>query len=94
MTVSDVLATACVVDTALLTVRLNVFDDAAPFASVATTVKVVAACVAVGVPLISPVLVEKLIPVGSVPAAELSEFRSAKARGDVPPLAVTGVNAV
>ena len=94
MIVSDVLGTACVVDTALLTVRLNVFDENAPFASVATTVKVVAACVAVAVPLISPVVVEKLMPAGSVPAAVLSEFRNANAKGDVPPEAVTGVNAV
>ena len=94
MIVSDVVATACVVDTALLTVRLNVFEDVAPFASVATTVKVVAPCVAVGVPLISPVVAEKFMPAGSVPTTVLSEFRSANDTGVVPPLAVTGVNAV
>jgi hypothetical protein len=87
-------ATACVVDSALFTVRLNVCDDVAPFASVTRTVNVVAACVAVGVPLISPVVVEKLIPAGSVPAALLSAFPRANVYAVVPPLAVTGVNGV
>jgi hypothetical protein len=58
-------------------VRLNVCDDVAPFASVTSTVNVFAASVAVAVPLISPVVVEKLIPAGSASAAVLPAFRSA-----------------
>jgi hypothetical protein len=70
-----------------VTVRLNVFADVAPAASVTVTVNVVVASVVVGVPLTRPVLVLKLMLLGSVPPV------SVKAYGSVPPLAVTGVKA-
>ena len=81
-----VLGTACVVVSGLFTVSVNVFAEVAAAASVTVTVKTVAASAVVGVPLTAPVLVLKLIPVGSV--APLN----ANAYGSVPPLAVTGVN--
>jgi hypothetical protein len=80
-----VVGTACVVVSAGLTVSWNVFDEVAPTLSVTVTVNVVVASVAVGVPLTSPFVVLKLMPVGSVPP------ESANAYGTVPPLAVTGV---
>jgi hypothetical protein len=85
-TVPVVLGTACVVVSASFTVSVNVWDEFAAAASVTVTVKTVAASVVVGVPLTSPVLVLKLIPVGS--AAPLS----ANVYGSVPPAAATGVN--
>ena len=60
-----------------------VTDPVQELASVAVTVKVVPAPVlAVGVPLITPVLVEKDRPAGSVPLV------IAKVTGDAPPLCV------
>ncbi len=87
LTVPAVVATAWVVESATLTVSVNVFDEVALAASVTVTVNVVAASVAVGVPLTCPLPVLKLMPAGSVPPV------SANAYGVVPPLAVTGVNA-
>lgn len=86
-TVPVLLATACVVVSAALTVRLNVFDEVALAASVTVTVNVVVASATVGVPLTCPELVLKLIPVGRVPPLR------AKPYGVVPPVTVTGVNA-
>jgi hypothetical protein len=80
------LATACVVESAALTVSVNVFAEVAPATSVTVTVNVVAASIVAGVPLTMPVVVLTLIPVGNVPP------ESAKAYGVVPPLAVVGVN--
>jgi uncharacterized membrane protein HdeD (DUF308 family) len=51
--------------TGVLTVRLKLAVAVAPFVSVTVTVYVVAALVAVGVPEIAPLLVEKLSPAGS-----------------------------
>jgi hypothetical protein len=51
--------------TALFTVRLKVAVAVAPFESVNVTVWVVAALVVVGVPVIAPLVEEKLRPVGS-----------------------------
>jgi hypothetical protein len=86
-TVSVVLGTACVVASAVLTVRSKVLDETADAASVTVTVNVVAASVAVGVPEIVPVAAAKLIPLGSVPPL------STNAYGRDPPAAVTGVKA-
>jgi hypothetical protein len=83
-----VLGTACVVVSAALIVRLNVFDAVAPTASVIVIVRTVAPCTAVGVPLIAPVVVFSVRPAGSAPPAVI-----ANAYGVVPPEAVTGVNA-
>src|SRR4030042_1426121 len=85
-TVPVVLGTACEVVSASFTVSVNVFAEVADAASVTVTVKTVAASVVVGVPLTAPVLVLKLIPVGSVPPLH------AYVEGSVPPLAVPGVN--
>jgi hypothetical protein len=87
-TVRLLLATAWVTVSAPLTVRLNVLLEVAEAPSVTVTVNVVWASVAVGVPLICPVVVLKLIPAGGVPPLR------AKVYGVVPPLAVTGVNGV
>jgi hypothetical protein len=87
-TVSALLATACVTTRAPLTVRLKVAFPVAVAASVTVTVNTVVAKVAVGVPLIWPVVVLKFIPAGKVPPLK------AKAYGVVPPLAVTGVKGV
>ena len=62
--VRTVVATACVAVTELLTVRLKVLLAVAPLASVTVTVKLEAAWVAVGVPVIAPVVVLKLSPAG------------------------------
>jgi len=51
----------------LCTVRLKFADAVAPFASVTVTVYCVATIAAAGVPVIAPVDVLKLRPVGSVP---------------------------
>jgi hypothetical protein len=56
--------TVCVAVTALLIVRMKVFEAVAPFASVTVTVKVVAGSVTVGVPLIAPVVIDRLKPAG------------------------------
>jgi hypothetical protein len=81
-------AIACVVVSAELTVRLNVFDDAEPTASVAVTVNVVVARVPVGVPETAPVPVLNARPIPvSVAAGEM-----ANVTGEVPPVAVTGTN--
>ena len=88
-TVRVVLATACVVVNAGFTVRLKVLNDVCAVGvvwSVTVTVKVVAASVVDGVPLIRPLLVEKFKPVGSVPPG------SANVSVPAPPDAVTGVN--
>ncbi len=85
LTVPVLAAMACTVPRAELTVRVNVFDEVAPAASVTVTVNAVAGSVAIGVPLTSPLAVLKPIPAGSPPV-------SAKAYGAVPALAVTGVN--
>ena len=45
----------------------NVFDEVEPYESVITTVNVVDASAAVGVPVIAPVFVPKDMPAGSVP---------------------------
>jgi hypothetical protein len=90
-TVKVVLGTACVVVKAAFTVRPNVLDEVCAVGvvwSVTVTVKVVVARAVDGVPLICPVVVEKLRPVGRVPPD------SAKLRVPVPPAAVTGVNGV
>jgi hypothetical protein len=71
---------------AAVTVSVNVFADVAAAASVTVTVKTVAASGTVGVPLTAPVLVLKLIPVGSVAPLNANVY------GSVPPAAVTGVN--
>lgn len=64
-----------------------------PNASVTRTVYVVSVSSAVAVPLISPVDVLNVIPAGKDASAEFAALRNAKARGSVPPVAVTGVNA-
>jgi hypothetical protein len=68
--VKVVLGTACVVVSAGFTVRLKVLDEVCADGavwSVTVTVNVVVARAVEGVPLIWPVLVEKLNPVGNVP---------------------------
>ncbi len=55
----------CVATTAVFTVRLKVAVAVDPFVSVAVTVYVVAAIVAVGVPVIAPLAEERLRPAGS-----------------------------
>jgi hypothetical protein len=90
-TVKVVLGTACVVVNAGFTVRLKVFDEVCAVVvvwSVTVTVKIVVAKAVVGVPLIWPVDVENVSPVGNVPP------ESAKLNVPVPPVAVTGVNGV
>ena len=87
LTVSTVVGTACVVVNAGFTVRLKVAFPVAEAASVTVTVNVVVLSVAVGVPLICPVVVLRLIPAGSVGLTP-------KVYGAVPPLAVTGVKGV
>jgi hypothetical protein len=87
-TSSTVVGTACVVVSAEFTVSWKLALPVAEAASVTVTVNVVVASVAVGVPLICPLVVLKLIPAGSVPPL------NAKVYGVVPPLAVTGVNGV
>jgi hypothetical protein len=67
LTVSDLLAMACVTTKAPLTVSWKVALPVAEAASVTVTVNVVVPSVAVGVPLICPLVVLKLIPAGSVP---------------------------
>jgi hypothetical protein len=88
LTVNAFVGTAWVVVSGPLTVRLNVLLEVAVAASVTVTVNVVVLNVAVGVPLICPVVVLKFIPAGSVPPL------NANAYGVVPPLAVTGVKGV
>ena len=63
--VSDFEATACVAATAALTVSEKLAVAVALLVSVTVTVQPVAALVAVGVPLIAPVVASKLNPVGS-----------------------------
>jgi hypothetical protein len=67
LTVSTVVGTAWVVVSAEFTVSWNVALPVADAPSVTVTVNVVVPSVAVGVPLICPVVVLKLIPAGSVP---------------------------
>ena len=64
--VSVLEAMACVAVTAALTVRLKVLVAVALLASVTVTVYVVAEDVTDAVPVIAPVLVLRLSPVGSV----------------------------
>ena len=87
LTVSPFVATAWVVVNPEFTVRSNEAAALAPAPSVTVTVNVVVASDAVGVPLISPFAMLKLIPAGRVPPLR------AKFRGAVPvPAAPTGVN--
>jgi hypothetical protein len=86
-TVSAVVGTACAVVRAEFTVRLKVALPVADAASVTVTVNTVVTSVAVGVPLICPVVVLRLIPAGN-------DGLTPKVYGVVPPLAVTGVKGV
>jgi hypothetical protein len=63
--VSVTAATDCVAVTALLTVSEKVLDADALFVSVMVTVYVCVPLVAVGMPVMAPVEVLKLSPVGS-----------------------------
>ena len=65
--VKAVEATTVAAVTAAFTARLKLAVAVAPFASVTVTVKLVAVSVAVGIPIMAPVKVLKLNPVGSVP---------------------------
>ena len=70
LTVKVVLGTACVVVSAGFTVRLKALEEVCAVGvvwSVTVTVKVVVVRVVDGVPLISPVEVENVRPVGKVP---------------------------
>ena len=83
--------TAVTVGAATITANENVLNEVwatGTVESVTVTVKVVAASRVVGVPVIWPVVVENVRPVGSVPP------ESAKLSGPAPPEAVTGVNGV
>jgi hypothetical protein len=79
--------TATLVVSGPFTVRLKGWLDVAAAASVTVTVYVACAAWAVGVPLIAPVVGLRLIPVGNA-GLTLQLY------GVVPPVAVTGVNAV
>jgi hypothetical protein len=82
-----VVGTAWVAVTAELTVRVKVLLAVALLASVMVTVKVERACTTEGVPVIWPVVVDMVNPVGRAGA-------TAQARGVEPPVAVTGVTGV
>jgi hypothetical protein len=77
----------CVAVTALFTVKLKLAVAVAPIASVTVTAYVAAVLAALAVPVMAPVLKEKLRPAGS--AGEMLY-----ASGAVPPVPVTGVKAV
>ena len=70
-----------------MTAKAKVLASESPFASVAVTVYVVLAAVPVAVPLITPVEVFSESPAGKLGETEY-------VTGDVPPLKLTGVNAV
>jgi hypothetical protein len=75
----------CVATTVLFTDRLKLAVAVAPLMSVTVTVNVVDALIAVGVPIIAPLVEERVSPAGS--AGEMLYVRA-----PVPPTPVTGVN--